>query len=89
MAGQGGGDGEDWQAIMGGAYQLVALRRHLEDDEKEAFVRAKEKELGGLLDFCRAHGCEKSAAYLEKAAGFVHGSAEQPAWQKHQPELKG
>ena len=60
-------DGEDWQAIMGGAYQLVALRRHLEDDEKEAFVRAKEKELGGLLDFCRAHGCEKSAAYLEKA----------------------
>ena len=51
----------------GGAYQLVALRRHMEDDEKVAFVRAKEKELGGLLDFCRAHGCEKSAAYLEKA----------------------
>ena len=58
---------EVWQAIMGGACHLVALRPHLEDDEREAFIRAKEKELGGLLDFCRAHGCEKSMAYLENA----------------------
>ncbi|MGI6354231.1 MAG: hypothetical protein ACOX6W_18295 [Lentisphaeria bacterium] len=60
-------DDEVWQTIMGGACHLVALRPHLEDDEKVAFVRAKEKELGELLDFCRTHECEKSAAYLENA----------------------
>ena len=34
---------------------------------KRWLLSGKGKELGELLDFCRTHECEKSAAYLENA----------------------
>ena len=57
-----------WKTIMGKAYHLVALRSHLEEDEIDAFVLTKKKDLNDLLDYCRARGCLKSVSYLENAA---------------------
>lgn len=59
---------ELWKTIMGKAYQLVALRSHLEEDEIDAFVLTKKKDLNDLLDYCRARGCLKSVSYVENAA---------------------
>ena len=58
---------ELWKTIMGKIYQIVALRPYLEDDEIEAFIKLKKKDLNKLLDYCREQGCQKSANYLENA----------------------
>ena len=58
---------ELWQTIMGRAYQLVAIRSYLDDDEVSALLQDKQRRLIELVNLCESQGCAKSVSYLKNA----------------------
>jgi hypothetical protein len=67
---------DDWMAIMGKVYNIVAIRTQLKDEEIEAVLSEKRRHLNGLISFCRKKRYNSCVSYLLNAKGDMFTSLE-------------
>jgi len=58
----------EWRHIMSHIFDICAIRTDLDDDAViQAWIATKRERLAALIAYCREHGCQAAATYLENA----------------------
>lgn len=57
----------DWMKIIGGIFDISAIRPYLEKDDIDAVIQEKRARLNKLISFCEGKGYKASASYLINA----------------------
>ena len=57
----------DWLIILARIFNIVSYHSFLDDDEIEAVLEDKNKQLNNLIEFCQSNGYNTCATYLKNA----------------------